>query len=376
MQEEQAWYILARAGVSARAAMRLVEAYQRPEAILAASPGAWTAQARVSAAAAARLEASRLAPCDADLARLRRVGVCLLPVTAPAYPARLRAIPDPPPVLFVKGDPAALAQPAVAIVGARQASPYGRQVAGELARELAARGLVVVSGMALGTDAAAHDGCLRAGGQTVAVLGSGIDVVYPLAHAPLYERIAAAGAVVSEFPPGTPPAKHTFPIRNRIVSGLSLGVVVVEASAASGALITAAHALEQGREVFAVPGSINSTQSRGTHQLLREGAKLVETVEDILEELTGLIAVPARPAPAGPRWPTPEAPPPAPVAPPGLTPDALALWEALTAEPQAVDDLVGRLHMPAARINATLVLLELRGLVRREAGHRYRKSEG
>ena len=200
-------------------------------------------------------------------------------------PPRLLAIPDHPAVLFLRGDSGVLAAPQVAIVGSRRATPAGARIARRLAGELAAHGLVVTSGLAQGVDAEAHRGALEAGGRTVAVLGSSLDRVYPAAHRSLAERIAGQGALVSEFPFGTPPVPWNFPWRNRIISGLSLGVVVVEAAARSGSLVTARLAGDQGREVFAVPGSILNPLSSGCHRLLRDGAKLVERVEDVLEEL-------------------------------------------------------------------------------------------
>ncbi len=295
MSETEAWYLLACAQLGARAVLRLLEVFQRPGAIFAATPAAWSAQAKLSASGCARLvEAANRNVAD-ELARLQRLGIRVIDLYHADYPARLRTISDAPAVLFVKGTLLPADQQAMAIVGSRRASPYGRHVAAELAAGLAGRGFTVVSGMALGADAAAHEGCLRAGGRTIAVLGSGLDIVYPPEHVALYERIAAAGAVISEYPPGTPPARTNFPVRNRLISGLALGVVVVEAPEKSGALITATHALEQGREVFAVPGSVNSSQNRGAHQLLRDGARLVESVEDILEELSWQLPASPRP---------------------------------------------------------------------------------
>ncbi|HOV42539.1 MAG TPA: DNA-processing protein DprA [Syntrophothermus lipocalidus] len=200
------------------------------------------------------------------------------------YPEALRSLYDPPAVLYGWGKVETLDQQAIAVVGARKPSPYGRQIARSMATDLARAGFWIVSGMARGIDTEAHLGALEAGGRTVAVLGSGIDVVYPRENKGLYSRIAETGVVVSEFPPGTPPEPKNFPIRNRIISGLSKGVLVVEARVKSGALITADWALDQGRDVFAVPGPITSRLSQGTNNLIKQGAKLVTTVEDILEE--------------------------------------------------------------------------------------------
>jgi DNA processing protein len=245
----------------------------------------------------ALVDALGLAPADDFVSRAREAADQAL-AAAPAaglealgwfderYPPLLACTPDPPPVLWVRGDPAVLGKPVVAIVGSRAATPYALQVATRLAAELAGRQVIVVSGLARGVDSAAHVGCLEAGGRTAAVLGSGLDRVYPPEHDELALRIAArGGAVLSELGPGAPPLAEHFPLRNRIISGLSLGVVVVEASEKSGSLITARCALEQGRDVLAVPGSVLTGRNRGSHALLKDGAKIVETADDILEEL-------------------------------------------------------------------------------------------
>jgi len=219
------------------------------------------------------------------LTRGRQLGVEPVPWDSASYPVALTTIVDPPPVLWVRGAIDVLNRDAVAIVGARAASPYGLSVAERLASDLAATGLVIVSGMARGVDSAAHRGALSAGGLTIAVLGSGVDVIYPPEHRRLADDIADAGAVISELVPGTPPLPHFFPMRNRIISGLSRAVVVIEAGEKSGSLITARMALEQGRDVLAVPGNVLSGRNRGAHGLLRDGAKIVESADDILEEL-------------------------------------------------------------------------------------------
>jgi DNA processing protein len=229
--------------------------------------------------------AQALSAADSALSGAAGAGVSPLPWFDERYPALLGCIADPPPVVWVRGDVEVLGRPAVAIVGSRAATPYALQASARLAAELAARGVVVTSGLARGVDSSAHRGCLEAGGLTIAVLGSGLDCVYPSEHAGLAERIAAQGAVVSELAPGAPPLPEHFPLRNRIISGLSLGVVVVEASEKSGSLITARCALEQGRDVLAVPGSILTGRNRGSHALLKDGAKVVETADDILDEL-------------------------------------------------------------------------------------------
>jgi DNA processing protein len=247
----------------------------------------------------ATIAAARERAADA-LARGRVAGLQPIAWTHEAYPQLLVEIPDPPPVLWVRGNLEALRAPSVAIVGSRAGSPYARDVATRLAFDLARCGIVVTSGLARGVDGAAHQGALDAGGITIGVCGTGADVVYPAEHRGLATAMLDRGAIVSELPPGTAPRPHHFPLRNRILSGLSLAVVVVEASAKSGSLITARCALEQGREVMAVPGNVLNGRNRGSHALLKDGAKVVEEAVDILEELpSGLGTAPPR-APADP----------------------------------------------------------------------------
>ena len=232
----------------------------------------------------ARLTHARLRAAEA----VQRAAAGRIEVTTagdPGYPGLLSRIVDPPIALWARGDSAVLDRPAVAVVGSRRPSPAGRAIAGRLGQDLARAGLVVVSGLARGIDAAAHEGALRGGGCTVGVLGSGVDVVYPPEHADLAARLLRTGCLVSELPPGTEPLPHHFPLRNRLISGLSLAVVVVEAADKSGSLITARMALEQGRSVCAVPGNVVSGCYQGCHALIKDGARLVETVEDVLEEL-------------------------------------------------------------------------------------------
>lgn len=222
---------------------------------------------------------------DAALRRGSAAGMDAIAFGDPRYPALLACTPDPPPVLWTLGDPGTLHEPTVAVVGSRAATPYALQVGERLAGELAGRGVVVASGLARGVDSAAHRGCLAAEGRTVAVLGSGLDRVYPAEHDQLAAAITKKGCLVSELGPGAPPLPDHFPLRNRIISGISLAVVVVEASEKSGSLITARCALEQGRDVMAVPGSVLTGRNRGSHSLLKDGAKVVESADDILDGL-------------------------------------------------------------------------------------------
>jgi len=272
-----------------------------------------------------------------------------------AYPVALRTLSEPPPLLYVRGTLRPEDAVAVAVVGARRATPYGLHIAEQLGRDLARHGVTVVSGLARGIDGAAHRGALAAGGRTLAVLGCGPDRAYPPEHARLLAQVVAAGAVLSEYPPGTPPLRHHFPLRNRLISGLSLGVVVVEGREDSGALITAECALAQGREVLAVPGSIFAPTSALPLRLLHEGATPVRHVEDVLDALR----LPRRAAsPAAPQ----------PVALDG--PEAL-LYGHLALEPQHIDVLARRCALPVATVGASLTVLELRGLVRALPGQRY-----
>ena len=216
-----------------------------------------------------------------------------LPPWDARYPALLWCIPDPPPVLWTAGDPTLTGRPCVAVIGSRAASPYAVQVARRLAAELAERGIVVASGLARGVDSASHEGCLAGGGGTIAAIGCGLDRIYPAENRSLFVRIRDKGLLVSELGPGAPPLPEHFPLRNRIISGISLAVVVVEANEKSGSLITAACALRQGRDVMAVPGSVLNGRNRGSHLLLRDGAKVVETADDILEDMGWNSSLPA-----------------------------------------------------------------------------------
>ncbi len=326
--------------------------------------------------------AKRRRDAAAELAAIERLGGRLVCWGEPLYPSALAAVEDAPPVLTVLGReetlPRLMLAPMVAVVGARNASANGRRLARDLAAGLGEAGIVVVSGLARGIDAAAHLGALETG--SVAVVAGGIDIVYPEENRGLHEALARDGAILAELPLGTEPQARHFPRRNRIISGLALGIVVVEAAAKSGSLITARFALEQGREVFAVPGSPLDPRSRGANDLLRNGATLTETASDILAQLGPLLQ--GRPAaweivPPQPRLPlTPPAPPRAPVAalPPASAPvsedAALALIiEKLSPTPVAVDELVRQCQLSAAAVATLLLELELAGRVERHPGN-------
>ncbi|MEX0607239.1 MAG: DNA-processing protein DprA, partial [Halofilum sp. (in: g-proteobacteria)] len=288
----------------------------------------------------------------------------LLTLADPRYPARLAAIADPPPVLYVQGDPEVLAYPALAIVGTRHPTPAGEEIAHDFARHLAASGLVIVSGLALGIDGAAHEGALAAGGLTVAAAGTGLDRIYPARHQTLARRIAAEGALVSELPVGTRPSRSAFPRRNRILAGLCEGTLVVEAAVRSGSLITARLALEQDRDVFAIPGSIHNPVARGCHQLIRQGAKLVETADDVLEELAPRL---------GERPHAPDAASAPQSAQPPEDPEYARLYACLDWQPRGIDDLAARSGLGAGEVASMLLRLELEGQVRIAPGGLYQR---
>ena len=309
---------------------------------------------------------------------IRRAGaasITAIPWNDPAYPVALTTIADPPPVLWTRGRVAALSAPAVAIVGSRAASPYGLAVAEQLAGDLAACGLVIVSGLARGVDSAAHRGARAAGGVTVAVLGSAVDVVYPPEHASLARAIDTDGAVFSELVPGTVPQQWFFPLRNRIISGLSRAVVVIEASEKSGSLITARCALDQGRDVLAVPGNVLNGRNRGAHGLLRDGATIVESADDILQEL-GMSGVRPPGAEDG-RGPTPGVNLPGADDSRGLIPTAdrraadLVLDCLVPGEACDLDEISERSGLKSPRLLPRLFELELQGFVRRVGGGRF-----
>ncbi len=300
---------------------------------------------------------------DAELARASELGLAVLCWGDEEYPERLEATYDPPPILYYKGSLALLAGPAVAVVGTRNPTSYGEDAAAFICEALAAAGVVIVSGMARGIDARAHRAALKVGGATVAVLGCGADVVYPPENKELYEDICGAGAVVSEFPPAAAPEAQNFPRRNRIISGLAAGVLVVEAGEKSGALITARHAADQGREVFAVPGSIFSRLSDGCRHLIAAGAKAVGSAEEILIEIAPQLA----PA-SGPRV---TAPPPATLE--ALTADERAMFERVAAQPSPADELAAALAWDAARAAAAFLGLEVAGLIEKLPGNNYRR---
>lgn len=303
------------------------------------------------------------AEAERELARIGQAGISLLCFGDPDYPILLANIYQPPMVLYVKGDRGLLTKPGLAVVGSRAATSYGLKIARELSGQLATKGLVIVSGLALGIDTAAHAGALAVGGGTVAVLGCGLDVTYPKGNWRLAEQIAESGAMVSEYRLGTKPECFRFPARNRIISGLTRGVLVVEAAQRSGSLITARQAVNEGREVFAIPGRVDSVKSAGTHHLLQEGAKLVGGINDILEELGWQAGSPGGdPAPSFQAAARDVA----------LDQDEALVLALLDVYPTHIDSIINQARLGVATVNAVLMRLELHGLIEALPGQQYR----
>ena len=352
---------------------RLLESFGSAEAVFAADRDAQR-QAGAPPAALDYLQAPDWSPVELDLAWLRRPDNHLLDRSDPRYPPLLQQIDYPPPLLFVHGDLDSLRAPQLAMVGTRNPTPGGAEIAWEFAAHLAGAGLLITSGLALGIDAAAHQGALDSGGRTIAVMGTSLDRVYPARHRDLAHAIAERGALVSELPTGTPPTAENFPQRNRLISGLALGVLVVEAATRSGSLITAHLALDQGREVFAIPGSIHNPLAKGCHALIRQGtAKLVETADQILEELGALAALTSgTPLTASDHAPSATSAA-ACAAPEALDEDYRHLLAAMGEQPAGVDLLVERCGLTAEVVSSMLLMLELKGHVAAVPGGVYRR---
>lgn len=364
MTDRADWIRLTKTGASARRLNRLLDHFGSPAALFAAPAREVGAACGSNPETARKLLDPAHIPTEREISLIDELGVTFLTRSDPSYPLSLRGIPDPPPAIYVLGTLEPRDHRAVGLVGSRRCSEYGRRVAKSLATDLAAAGVTVVSGLARGVDTTAHRGALEAGGRTIACLGCGVDVHYPPENKPLYTDIAASGAVISEYPLLAAPDAWHFPSRNRIISGLSQAVVIIEAPAGSGALITADAALEQGREVFAVPGSVENWRSRGPHNLLRQGAVLCESAEDILREMGWLpgqqtlnlgLDEHTGPPPIPADLPAPEA----------------RLLLLLDHEAKPVDDLIQESNLAASVVGASLVTLELKGFVRRLPGNAY-----
>lgn len=331
-------------GIGGETQRRLLRVFGGPEEIFSAD-GEALASSIGPAKARRLLDTDTSAAIDTTLAWASTNGHSIVTLGSPEYPKCLLEIPDPPTVLYVNGRIELLGKAAIAVVGSRNPTPQGVENAGRFSAALSHAGLAVVSGLALGIDAAAHRGVLKAGGDTIAVIGTGIDRIYPAAHRDIAREIARKGCIVSEFPLGTPAIAGNFPRRNRLISGLSQGTLVVEAAVDSGSLITARLAAEQGREVFAIPGSIHSPLSRGSHSLIKQGAKLVETVQDILDELSGTLPLSCIPNER-------------------LTSSPIqddVVLEHLGFDPCSIDTLVVRTQLPIDALSTRLLQLELEG---------------
>jgi DNA processing protein len=361
----------------------LLTAFESPEAVFRASASTLQVLPGIGPKMAHEiLSFTDWKKAEQEVTRAETLGVSIVTSQDPFYPYHLLNIYDYPPFLYAKGS-LCPKEIGVAIVGSRLASTYGKYVTEKLSRELALKGITIVSGLARGIDSAAHRGALAGKGRTIAVLGSGLDIVYPPENEALAADIAAQGALITEYPFGTPPNAPNFPARNRLISGISLGVVVVEAGEKSGSLITARIAAEQGRSVFAVPGAIESAGSRGTNRLIKQGAKLIETVEDILEEILPQAGLPPVVPESAPLFSTPEVAAddtettPAPLSSNagGLGARESKLLSFITEEPTDVDTLIAHSGLTAHEVQSSLLVLALGGIIRQLPGKMYLRKE-
>ena len=346
-------------GVGPRIRRRLLDRFGDPAAVLAAAPSELREVEGVGAKLTERLlRAGGEIDAEGQIALCRSHGIAILTEAHAEYPRALREIPDPPGLLFVRGTLKASDALGIGIVGTRHGTAYGLRQAERLAASLARAGLTIISGLARGIDAAAHRGALEAGGRTLGVLASGVMNIYPPEHDKLADLVAASGALISEQPPHSSPLAGAFPQRNRIISGMSLGVIVVEAAERSGALITSRHAMEQGRDVFAVPGNVDSRASRGCHRLLRDGAILVESADDVLEQLGPLVE-------AAPREDGRTVHHPAELL---LNDTEQKVLDVIHVEATSIDEIVVQSGLPVPQVLATISVLEMRHLIRRLSG--------
>jgi DNA processing protein len=356
-------------GLASRLSARLLREFGSPEEVFRAPLGRLEACRLPAPVAQAVFKKQSFKRAEKELALTRRIDRCrLVNWTEPEYPQNLLQIYDPPVMLYVRGNPEALNLPSISIVGTRRPTLYGTQMAERLGRELAARGLVLVSGMARGIDAIGHQGAMAANGRAVGVLGTGVDVCYPKENRKLYEKVLERGAIVSEFPLGTHPAPENFPIRNRIVAGMPLGVVVVEGAQYSGSLITARLAMEFGREVFGVPGNVTQPVSFAPNQLIKQGAKLITNGADVIEELpTPVRAVLVQAE-------QPEAEQRNLFAAASLNSSEKKIYELLsTDEPKHIDEIVESSGLNSSEVLATLFDLEMKGIIRQTPGKQFSK---
>ncbi len=338
---------------------RLLDYFGEPQKILGASERALMAVDGVGAKASAKISQwEEVVELDKELRRIDEFSCTILILSDENYPSLLRQIYDPPHVLYVKGQIKATDDCSIAMVGTRQSTLYGRQVAKKLAGQFAASGVTVVSGGARGIDSASHEGALDVEGRTIAVLGTGMDIIYPSENVSLFQRISEQGAVITQFPFGRKGSKYTFPIRNRIVAGMTQGTVVVEANRSSGALITANLAGECGRNVYAVPGRIDSPRSAGCHDLIRDGAQLCESAEDVLSEFTHLKAV------------NPEL---VKISMPTLSPVEQSVYEVLSHEEMQQDEIIRLSRLSSPQVSVALLQLEMKKLITQHPGRLFRR---
>jgi len=361
MNDIQAWFALKSvSGIGNHLFKRLIDRFQSPEHTFGASQDALLKVEGMTLRLAQRIKTHVIEDkIEKELALVSQKGYRILTLSDPQYPPLLKRIPDPPPFLYVYGTlPGTIKN--IAVVGSRNATHYGISTTKSLCQDLVSLGFIIVSGMARGIDTAAHTGALSGQGQTVAVLGSGLEQIYPRENQRLFHRIAENGAVISEFSLDAEPEGHNFPIRNRVISGISLGTVIVEATKKSGSLITARLAAEQNREVFAIPGSIQSFKSIGTHQLLKQGAKLVEHAQDVIDELPHDIRA-ATPSP--PLVATEKKPP--------LSSEELVVFEALEPYPLHIDVLMRKTAINPGKVSSILLGLELKGFAQQHPGKHF-----
>jgi DNA processing protein len=363
---EEVFYWLALSlisGVGSTLIQRLLDRFKTPEAVFHAPTKELLKIEGLGEKVAGEIRKGPLEKrVERELYLLKEVGGNIVTLKDDAYPKRLREIYDPPALLYVRGELKKEDELAVSIVGSRKTSPYGRWITEKIGQDLSRHGVTIVSGMARGIDSLAHWGAISGGGRTIAVLGCGVDVIYPSENRNLFTKIIDHGAVVSEFPMGSPPEGGHFPRRNRIISGLSIGVVVVQASERSGSLITAGYALEQGREVFAVPGNVGAEGSRGTNRLIKEGAKMVESSEDILEEI---LPQWRREGEATQEVKRPER---------DLTEEERVLYELLAETPTHIDVIICESRLDPGRVSSLLLDLELKGLITQWPGKCFSKK--
>jgi len=358
--------------IGSRRGKSLLERFKIPKAILEASLDDIAEVENVGREVAKRIvEGRKIIDLDRQIKLIEKNNVTLVPLDSETYPASLKAIFDPPLVLFVKGEILPQDYFSIAIVGTRLASFYGRTMSEKLSRELTEKGFTIVSGGARGIDTFSHQAALRAKGRTIAVLGCGSDIIYPPENKKLFEEIVEKGAMISEFPLSTRPDKGNFPMRNRIISGLSLGVVVIEAPHKSGALITVTHANEQGREVFSVPGHADSFVSKGTNQLLREGAKLVENADDIIEELEPILKSKINELKTNQPKPAPEKEI---LMKPKLTEEETKLYNLVSLGPLDFDDIIDKSRLSVTAASSILMMLQLKKLVKQCPGKIFEKA--